>query len=136
MRNENGISIIIADSEDEALTIAAGLGITETHLIEALPHLLMPDLENEVFIAVLNGPVENMKSYANRFNVRRGVLSVKGKREFIGFNVDWMKKLMSRPKPSHDEVRVLKSSMPVGFSNVFEGLAEKDDPHADLGYRR
>jgi hypothetical protein len=132
MRNENGISIILADSQLEVDKIMDVLGLTDVYEFRSVTQNFLTDPE-AVFYVILKTKDEMIR-FTEILSVRRGVISANGKRESIGFNVDWMKKIMAKSKA--DTARILKAALPVGFSNTFEGLAEKDDPHADLGYRR
>ena len=53
-----------------------------------------------------------------------------GNREGSGFNLDWLKKLLGH-KSSKPAV-VEQQSLQIGFPQDLE----KDDPYADLGYKR
>lgn len=120
---EHGISLIIADSMEEINSIRLALGVGEVSALKSFEQMIFID-PNAVFYAVFRSKRE-MEQLAQYFTVKRGVISYNGHRELIGFNVDWVKKLLTAPKE-----RVL-DSVPVGIPME----EERESPFESLGYR-
>lgn len=132
--SETGISIIISDSIDEVKAIATSLGAPDIFRLTTLEQMALIDPE-AVFFTIMRTRRE-AEAFLKFFNVKRGVMSFQGgKREFVGFNIDWMRKLMNNVKPvaTMQAPGVFQSTL----SHLFSGeVGEKDDPYIDLGYTR
>lgn len=132
MRDEIGISIILADSKEEVDRLVEVLGIEKA--INFLDIRSVGDIDFDSVYYAIERRKDAMEKFASCIRIRRGVMSYQGKRDLMGFNRDWMTKIIAQPRAQVK--KVLSESMPAGFGRVFENLHEKDDPHLDLGYRR
>ncbi|MNZ54931.1 hypothetical protein D3C78_728440 [compost metagenome] len=136
MRDRNGISIILADSNEAVDCILKDLSVEEAFPFRSLEQVFNLDPE-AVYFAIFRTKAE-MEKFASFLSVKRGVMCVDGKREIMGFNVDWMQKIILKPRNPISVPRAVNDpmvkAMPAGFSIHLQG--EKDDPYADLGYRR
>ena len=137
MRDRHGISIIMADSGDEVDSIIHLLGITEAFPLRSLEQMFQLDPDAVYFVVMRTK--EEMTKFAEDFTVKRGVMSVGGHRSSLGFNVDWMSKILLKPRtqPSPSVAAVVEKALPKAFTAIeIPPHIEKDDPYADLGYRR
>jgi len=133
MRNENGINIILADTDAERLRVMHILNVTEAYPLSALPDVVGTGPE-AVFYVVGDAPGQ-LERIVQCLSIRRGVLSIKGKRSFLGFNVDWMSRLLVE----RDLDNAIKATQPTPqprTMTVIEGAFERDDPYESLGYCR
>lgn len=139
MRNDQGISIILTDSDDEVKHLIKQLGVEEAFPLAMLSKVCSthPDA---VYYEILETE-EQLKCLAQCFSVRRGILSVKGKRSYLGFNVDWMAKTLV----TRDLERAIEASVPqltqVPIARPAPVLVvcndeDRDDPYESLGYSR
>ena len=135
MRNEQGLNIVLADNDDEVKRVLDILQVTEAFPLSQLPELCLRYPE-AVYYEVMaeEARIHQLLQY---LHVRRGVVSIKGKRSFVGFNVDWMGKVMA----ASDLDRAIKATQPeppklpkpVLMVSNDEG---REDPYLALGYRR
>lgn len=148
MRNEEGISIILTDSDVETKQL-----LEIVHAKEAFPLGMLPQLclshPDAVYYETLVDP-EQLKRLVKCLSIRRGVLSIKGKREFLGFNANWMREVMAArhleevskaTDPERDYVNLWtkpeanKHPTPTLVYSAPEE-EEREDPYLSLGYRR
>jgi hypothetical protein len=139
MRNDNGVSIVLADSESEVNRLLATLGVSVAHPLSSLQDVCLTE-PDAVFTAVLDSQTK-MERLTQFLTVRRGVMSFQGKRKFIGFNVDWMTRVLVTDdldraitvaaQPPVEPVRTMPKPVLVVVNDE-----ERDDPYAELGYGR
>lgn len=129
MRNEDGISIILADSYDEVKRLLGVVNAQEAFPLSRLSELCYTHPEAVYYDS--RKDVNHLETIAKQFKIRRGVISVDGKAEFLGFNVDWMTKVLADKKVADIEPAPIRR--PVLELACME---EKDDPYEDLGYSR
>lgn len=136
MRNENGISIILADNEAEIDRLVRILGLTDVYPLSALAEMTVISTDT-VFFAV-QSDTAHLERLPNLLSVRRGVISVEGKRRHLGFNVDWMSRLLAEKDldKAIEAVADIPVPKPAPKMTVIEGTFERDDPYESLGYRR
>lgn len=135
MRNDNGVSIVLADSEVELQRLLKHLGVAVSYPLERLVEVSLSNPE-AVFHVILatQGEMDRLVQY---LNVRRGITSVAGKRNFIGFNVDWMTRMLAERdldraiEVATAPVRPMPKPVLVRMDDE-----ERDDPYAELGYAR
>ncbi len=120
MDKTTGINIILADSMEEVNLIAKIVGSPNVFQFKSFEQMCLID-PDAVYYAVLPTH-DQMYDFIKYFNVRRGVVSSNGRRDMLGFNVDWMKKLIKAPK----------AEIP---RQGFQMPEERDDPYTSLGYR-
>lgn len=139
MRNDQGISIILTDSDDEAKHLIKQLGVGEAFPLTMLPKLCSthPDA---VYYEILDTEAE-LKCLAQHFVIRRGVISVNGKRSFLGFNADWMGKVLVTRDLERAIEASLPKALPVSTARPTPVLVvcnddDRDDPYESLGYSR
>jgi hypothetical protein len=135
MRNDNGVSIVLADSEVELQRLLKHLGVAVSYPLERLVEVSLSDPE-AVFHIILTtqGEMDRLVQY---LNVRRGVTSVAGKRNFIGFNVDWMTRMLAE-RDLDQAIEVATAPVRPMPKPVLVRMddEERDDPYAELGYVR
>lgn len=135
MVNKTGINIILADSHDAIESLKKVLGVEQVYLLSDLPD---PTVSLDAVFTMTDPDEGRLRHMAKMFNVQRGVLSINGKHEFLGFNVDWMSRLIvvrdldNAVEPVTPTPEVLLR----GIAQVITGCYEKDDPFESLGYRR
>jgi len=136
MRNENGISIILADNEAEVDRLVRILGLTDVYPLSALAEMTVISTDT-VFFAV-QSDTAHLERLPNLLSVRRGVISIEGKRRHLGFNVDWMSRLLAEKDldKAIEAAAVIPVPKPAPKMTVIEGTFERDDPYESLGYRR
>ncbi len=137
MRNNTGVSVVLADSETEVDAILVKLGVSHAYPLSQMSGEALND-PDPVFFAVLATQAK-MDRLVQMLSVRRGITSVAGKRNFVGFNVDWMGKLMAERDLDKAIAEVTKAPAQVTMPKpvlVVPSDEERDDPYADLGYRR
>lgn len=115
-----GINIILADSIDEVNSIAHAIGNPSIFKFKSFEQMCLID-PDAVYYALLSTS-EQMYEFIKFFNVRRGVVSSNGRRDMLGYNVDWMKKLIKAP---------VAKIPPKGFQIP----EDREDPYQSLGYR-
>ena len=120
---EHGINLIVADSAEEIENLRKILGVTSVSALKSLEQMVFVDPDT-VFFSVLRTKKE-MEKLFGFFTVKRGVMSYGGHRDLVGFNVDWVKKILASKK---------SAELPKPI--VIPQPEEKDDPYTDLGYRR
>lgn len=120
----SGISVIMACTVEELDELDRVLGVESVWLTHITQH---PVRDPDTAYRVLLSDRSAMESIVGLLNVKRGILFVEGKAEFIGFNRDWMTKALrwqgkrkEKPKP-----------VPIQATEW-----EKDDPWESLGYSR
>lgn len=123
---DTGISIILADSAEEVTRLCNVLGVAKPVAFRSLEQMFAID-SDAVYQVILRSKQE-MLNFCKFLNIKRGVLSANGHCEAVGFNVDWMRKLLIRK----DGLRPDKS--PVVAAGII--AAERDDPFLELGYGR
>lgn len=135
MRNEQGLNIVLADNDDEVKRVLDILQVTEAFPLSQLPELCLRYPE-AVYYEVMaeEARIHQLLQY---LHVRRGVISIKGKRSFVGFNVDWMGKVMA----ASDLDRAIKATQPEPPKLpkpvlVVSNDEDREDPYLALGYRR
>jgi len=138
----NGINIILADSDSEINTLINILGIADIHPLSSFQELFFIDPDAVYF--VVHAATDKLSQLAEQFNIKRGVLSVGGHRKMLGFNVDWMTKLLAK-KPAAtlttagiptENVYLNPRRTVAELTPVLQGEIERDDPYAELGYHR
>ena len=122
---EHGISIIIADSMEEVHEIRKILGVSEVFALRSIEQVIFVD-KDTVFYSVLRTRRE-MDALVEYLNIKRGVISSNGRRENIGFNVDWVKRMLAPKKEP-------AKKMPLGISIPMD--EDREDPFMSLGYVR
>lgn len=143
MRNEVGISIILTDNDAETKRLLEVVQAEEAFPLGMLPQLCLSN-PDAVYYETLTNP-DQLRYLAKCFSIRRGVLSIAGKREFLGFNVKWMAEVMmirdldeaiKAGVPNRDCVN--QSTDPKTPTPVFTAPEddEREDPYEALGYRR
>ena len=120
----NGINIIVADSHEEALAIARDINCVSPMKFESIVHLFMNE-PNQVYYIILNNQIQ-AKMFLDNLNVKRGVVSFSGKREFVGFNVDWMKRLLATKSVGKELKKPIK---------IPQTAEDSGNAFTDLGYR-
>ena len=135
MRNVQGINIVLADNDDEVKRVLDILQVTEAFPLSQLPELCLRYPE-AVYYEVMaeEARIHQLLQY---LHVRRGVISIKGKRSFEGFNVDWMGKILA----ASDLDRAIKAAQPEPPKLpkpvlVVSNDEDREDPYQTLGYRR
>lgn len=131
MRNDQGISIILTDSDEEVKYLITQLGVEEAFPLSMLSKVCTEHPE-AVYYEVLDTE-QQLKTLSQNFLVKRGIISVNGKRSYLGFNVDWMSKtLVTRDLEKAMESTIKK---PVALGPFFTE-EDRDDPFESLGYSR
>ena len=120
---EHGINLIVADSAEEIENLRQILGVSSVSALKSMEQMIFVDPDT-VFFSVLRTKQE-MEKLFSFFTVKRGVMSYGGHRDLVGFNVDWVKKILASKKSAEPPKQI-----------VIPQPEEKDDPYADLGYRR
>lgn len=120
---EHGINLIVADSAEEIENIREILGIGSVSALKSIEQMIFIDPDT-VFYSILRTKSE-MEKLFGFFSVKRGVMSYSGHRDLVGFNVDWAKRILAGKK-------AVEAPKPIEIVQP----EEKDDPYADLGYRR
>jgi hypothetical protein len=128
LKDSKGINLIIADSREEVDAICKILGVGEPSMLKSLDLLYHMDSET-VFFTVM-ARKDHMLELAEVLKLKRCVISFGGKREGSGFNLEWLKKLLGQG--SVKPIVIEQQSLQIGFPQAIE----KDDPYADLGYKR
>jgi len=135
MRNEQGLNIVLADNDDEVKRVLDILQVTEAFPLSQLPELCLRHPEATYYEVIAEeARIHQLLQY---FHVRRGVISIKGKRTFAGFNVDWMGKILA----ASDLDRAIKAAQPEPPKIpkpvlVVSNDEDREDPYLALGYRR
>jgi len=140
MRNDQGISIILSDSDDEVKHLIKQLGVTDAFPLTMLSKVCVthPDA---VYYEILESE-EQLLRLSENFKIRRGILSVNGKRQYLGFNVDWMAKTLV----TRDLEKAIEASIPSLMTTpslmrptpvlVVSNDEDREDPYEALGYSR
>lgn len=137
-----GISLIIVDNEDNVEVLLQRLNV-----VDAVPLSTLYDnvdkVEDLVFYHVMKTSQEEAERFAYCYNLRRALLWVDGHVHAHGGDLNWVKASLFRIEPARPipvpEVQVaVDKALPAGFSTLpsFQAPEERDDPYADLGYRR
>ena len=135
MRNEQGLNIVLADNDNEVKRVLDILQVTEAFPLSQLPELCLRQPEAVYYEVIAEeARIHQLLQY---LHVRRGVISIKGKRSFEGFNVDWMGKILA----ASDLDRAIKDTQPEPPKLpkpvlVVSNDEDREDPYLDLGYRR
>ena len=136
MRGE-GISLILVDNEADVDKVVHLLKVTHTApLDDMIKHIdVMYDV---AFVKVFDGTLRNAESYLHAYNIRRALLVHSGKVQAFGRDLGWLQASLQATSPV-----VEKGDLPApDLSHVFQRqngfvqAEEKDDPYAELGYRR
>ena len=135
MRNEQGLNIVLADNDDEVKRVLDILQVTEAFPLSQLPELCLRYPE-AVYYEVM-AEEARIHQLLQCLRVRRGVISIKGKRSFVGFNVDWMGKILATSNLD----RATKDAQPEPPKlpkpvMVVSNDEDREDPYLTLGYRR
>lgn len=113
-----GIDILIVDDEHTLPYARRVLGLSATRpLSELLSITETPDAVFHIVVACES----NVDTIASVFNVRRGAYITTSTKKAIGYNVDWVKRLLTAPK-----------AIAIHVSDD----DEKDDPYESIGYSR
>lgn len=135
MRNEQGLNIVLADNYDEVKRVLDILQVTEAFPLSQLSELCLRHPETTYYEVIAEeARIHQLLQY---LHVRRGVISIKGKRSFEGFNVDWMGKILA----ASDLDRATKATQPEPPKIpkpvlVVSNDEDREDPYQALGYRR
>ncbi len=124
----SGINLILADSHDTVKSICQTLGLDTVYPLSALPTRCM--VEPDAVYFALGTTREELLQLSSFFNIRRGVICIAGKDEYLGSNVDWMTKLLVR-KNERAAVASIRTFTPQPVEDD-----EKESPYEALGYAR
>lgn len=124
----NTLSIIMADTESEVERLISLLELEAVHSIKDLATAILEEPDPVFWVVIPNE--QSMQQLVSVLKVRRGIMSIQGKINYVGFNKDWMVKTLTANKPVKPSV----PSRSVTISTQMEWV--KDDPYTDLGYTR
>lgn len=134
MLNETGINILLVDSQDELRRLIKILAVERAYPLADIEDIAIDSLD-EVFYLVYPDPTR-LRRMTQLLSIKRGIISIGGKREFIGFNVDWMRRILAE----NDLDKALEAVKPVPVIHPTpRGIVvdhEPDDPFLELGYSR
>ena len=133
-----GISLILVDDENE---IPSLLPLLHVDKVVALDDMInhIDTLYDEVFYVVFTGPESDAEKYLHMYNVRRAIVVHKGKAKAHGRDLSWIKAVLGNRKREVVKGVLPEPKLNLGFLDRSQGIPqaeEKDDPYADLGYRR
>lgn len=132
-----GISLILVDDEAEIAKVQSLLGVTAVVALDDMVNHL--DVMYEVaFTVVFTGGLENAIKYLRAYNVRRAIVVNEGKATAYGRDLTWIKMSLNYSARKIEEGVLPEPKLNLDFmkGRSFEQPAERDDPYADLGYRR
>jgi hypothetical protein len=133
-----GISLILVDDENEIPSLLPLLHIDNVVALDDMINHL-DTLYDEVFYVLFTGPESAAEKYLHMYNVRRAIVVHSGKAKAHGRDLTWIKAVLGNSKREVVRGVLPEPKLNLGFldrSGGFSQPEEKDDPYAELGYRR
>lgn len=128
MINPTGINLILTDSLDSVKALCDALSVQTAHPLTELLDRCMQ--EPDAVYYIVGDSLEQLTTLSKNFNIRKGVIFFEGRKHFLGYNREWMTKVLVM----RDLDNAISATSPVKIT--VPAPEDRDDPFEALGYVR